>query len=113
MLLCCSTLYAEEKEEYKSYKVGTSIYISLDEYDYDLPDYDYKFIRAVLPYQDGYLLKLETKDRGINELFVKKGFSFYSCKRLIKEASFYKCEIIDIKPNEFTIQEQLLHTQFY
>ena len=101
MLTCCGFLYAETK----TYKTGSMINFSMTEpnieHSLELPQYK---INAVIPYENGYLLKyIGKKDNCYYEIFITKGFTFYSYSYPEKNIVYYECKVIDVNPNEFTV----------
>ena len=111
MLLCCSFLYAENK----TFKVNHYYDISFEE-ETSEERYTNYFVRAILPYDYGYIVKLfNTKTKIDIEYLVARGTSFYYLEReynykpsSLFDVVFYKCTVIDTKPNKFIVSTQLL-----
>ena len=104
MLLCCGFLYAETKtfRVNYTYRIGNVKGISES-------SYPVWFITAILPYENGYILKmskLSDENRNV-EYFITKGFFFYS----YNDKGHCKCTVIDIKPNEFTVEMEEIVTK--
>jgi hypothetical protein len=98
-LLCCSYLYAETI----TFEIGDNPRIDfVDEFSgFNFPC---RQITAILPYENGYVVKLLNKDI-TQEYFVVKGFSFYTCV-VTDDVYIYKNTVIDIKPNKFTVESE-------
>lgn len=105
MFLCCSFLYAETEVAKVNSWYGISFQEKLEKIYYD-PFY----ITSILPYQNGYVMKLQNEEDGrIFEYFITEGFIFYIAKPSnvsITGKIIYKCKIINIKPNEFTFEKE-------
>lgn len=56
-------------------------------------------IYAILPYQDGYIIKFGTENHLV-EYFAKVGSVFY----VSVDGKYLACKIIKISPNQFTIE---------
>lgn len=102
-LLCCSYLYAETK----SLTPEGSIYFSEAEPD-STSSYYYVYITAILPYQDGCILKYTNKSGYCIERFITKGYIYYTYKTYHGVTSYYKNIVIDIKPNELIVEKELI-----
>lgn len=100
MLLCCSFLYAQTR----TYSVTDGINICLLEKTYHAY-YNTRNIYAILPYEDGYIVKLrDIQNERVYEYYIYKGFVFYTYRLISDEYKYYKCTVIDTKPNEFTVE---------
>ena len=102
MLLCCSFLYAQTR----TYSVTDGINVCFSEKDCKLY-YSYKTrnIYAILPYESSYVMKLrDIQNERVYEYFIFKGFTFYTCRLISDVYKYYKCTVIDTKPNEFTVE---------
>lgn len=111
LLLSCGLLYAETR----TYKVDSPFDYTLEKkYAQDNFYFTSRIVQAVLPYSNEYVLKLRDKDNLSVEYYIYKGFIFYTysfkydTKQKKDVFTFYECKIIDIKPNEFTVDMKII-----
>ena len=106
MLCLCSCLYADE------YCTGDVITYSLDVTGNSLAGYRTGKLTAVIPYENGYILKiLEEDDNLTYEIFVTKGSVFYSYretfdKNFVWYIQFFKNTITNLYPNRFETEKE-------
>ena len=98
MLCLCSCLYAQ------SFKVMDFVNFSMKE-SKDFDDFCMMQITAVIPYENGYILKLSDSNNVNFECYVAKGFVFYVQSIEIENYKacriFRKHTITKISPNSF------------
>ena len=85
--------FAEDKETV-SYYVGDDIAYSIKFNKDRVAQYNTTIIKAVLPYDDGYVIKFANKNNFIYEIYAKKGTEVYLEDEFV-------LKIIDIYPNGF------------
>lgn len=99
LMLLCSPLFAEE------FRTGSYISVSMERTT-DIYRFSKVFITAVLPYENGYLVKFSEKNTETLELFVTKGFEFYTYHVVSDEEDIYyvfkKHTVTEISPNKFS-----------
>ena len=116
VLMCCGFIYAETE----TYSVDSTIDFTVKKSNF-FKDYSFasKTILAVLPYESGFVLKLQSKDNVVSEYYIYKGFLFYTYSSKYDTVqkkdiyTYYECKIIDIKPNEFTVDIKELKENQY
>ena len=116
LLLSCGFLYAETR----TYVTGDSLerFCFNKSEKWTMMDYDFsKDIFAVLPYEGGCLLKLSHKDTVTSERYIYKGLKFYTLTDTLDKETrkttlhYHECTIIDIKPNEFTVDIKEVYSE--
>lgn len=99
LVLClCGSLFAEE------FKVGDSFFYSAEQSE-ATGDFHVAKITAVLPYENGYILKLVTNNNTL-EYYITKGFVFYAYNNEFDDdynwyLVFRKHTITKTSPNTF------------
>lgn len=104
-IFCCSFLYAE------TYSIRDKMLFNTKE-SLNLFDYSSSHITSILPYQNGYVVKLEDSKIGNIDFYITKGTVFYIAITVDWDVTYYKCTVTDIKPNEFTVKrEEIVDTE--
>lgn len=105
LLLSCGLLYAETR----TYHVEDNVFVNFQKEKRAL-SYSTKTIISILPYEKGYVLKWVSDKDMCTEYFITNGFTFYTHDYVCEPYKdsewcyiFYECKVIDIKPNEFTV----------
>jgi len=106
MFCLCGSLYADE------YCTGDVITYSLDVTGNCLAGYRTGKLTAIIPYENGYLLKIFEENENLTyEIFVTKGFVFYSYRKtfdrdFIWYIQFFKNTITNLSPNRFDTEKK-------
>ena len=106
MFCLCGSLYADE------YCTGDVITYSLDVAGNSLAGYRTGKLTAIIPYENGYLLKIFEENENLTyEIFVTKGFVFYSYRKtfdrdFIWYIQFFKNTITNLSPNRFDTEKK-------
>lgn len=98
LMLLCSPLFAEE------FRTGHYVSFSMEQTT-NTNYFNTVCIAAVLPYENGYLVRFAEKTETL-ELYVTKGFEFYT-RHVVSDGEdvyyvFEKHTVTDISPNKFT-----------
>lgn len=102
----CGSLYADE------YCTGDVITYSLDITGNSLVAYRTGKLTAVIPYENGYILKILDEDDNLTyEIFVTEGSVFYSYRRTFDKnfvwyIQFFKNTITKLHPNRFETEKE-------
>ncbi len=96
LLFVSLSCFAEDKETVTLY-VGDDIAYSIKFHKDSVAQYNTTIIKAILPYENGFVIKFTNKNDFIYEIYAEKGTEVYLEDRFV-------LKIIEIYPNGFSAE---------